>query len=194
MAEDERLDAPDKPDTLPSSLTFEPNSLTNGLFLPPGTLVISTLSTTLGDGMRDESVSNRLPGRFLSIVRPVVRMRIVVTTLHNIFRALQCVPAGMVGVRSADFLLEVEDTFVLVSREMVFLRPRFVVPGTFGPVDEDVYLIISVSDGSRNVSSNALDDGLREGHTIVSLEFRLDLRVMSQFRIEFPMLSVPLGS
>lgn len=35
------------------------------------------------------------------------------------------------------------------SREMVFLRPRFVVPGTLGPTMDEVYLMISVSGGSR---------------------------------------------
>ena len=39
------------------------------------------------------------------------------------------------------------------SREIVFLRPRLVVPGTFGPVDDEVYLMISVSDGRRRESS-----------------------------------------
>lgn len=34
------------------------------------------------------------------------------------------------------------------SRDMVFLRPRLVVPGIFGPTMLDVYLIISVSGGS----------------------------------------------
>lgn len=34
------------------------------------------------------------------------------------------------------------------SRDIVFLRPRFVVPGTLGPTIDDVYLIISVSGGS----------------------------------------------
>lgn len=36
---------------------------------------------------------------------------------------------------------------------MVFFRPRFVVPGTLGPVELDVYLMISVSEGSFSVSS-----------------------------------------
>ena len=39
------------------------------------------------------------------------------------------------------------------SSEMVFLRPRFVVPGTLGPVEDDVYLMISVSEGSRRESA-----------------------------------------
>ena len=39
------------------------------------------------------------------------------------------------------------------SSEMVFLRPRLVVPGTLGPVDDDVYLMISVSEGSRRESA-----------------------------------------
>ena len=46
------------------------------------------------------------------------------------------------------------------SSEMVFLRPRLVVPGTFGPVDDDVYLMISVSDGRRS-DSNSRADGLQ---------------------------------
>ncbi len=45
------------------------------------------------------------------------------------------------------------------SKEMVFLRPRLVVPGTFGPVDDDVYLINSVSDGRRSDSNM---EGLEE--------------------------------
>ena len=32
---------------------------------------------------------------------------------------------------------------------MVFLRPRFVVPGTLGPLMDEVCLIISVPSGSR---------------------------------------------
>lgn len=35
------------------------------------------------------------------------------------------------------------------SREMVFFRPRLVVPGIFGPTMEEVYLMISVSGGRR---------------------------------------------
>lgn len=35
------------------------------------------------------------------------------------------------------------------SSEMVFFRPRFVLPGTFGPTIEDVYFMISVSGGRR---------------------------------------------
>lgn len=35
------------------------------------------------------------------------------------------------------------------SNDMVFLRPRFVVPGIFGPTIDDVYLMISVSGGKR---------------------------------------------
>lgn len=35
------------------------------------------------------------------------------------------------------------------SNEMVFFRPRLVVPGTLGPIIDEVYLIISVSGGSR---------------------------------------------
>lgn len=42
------------------------------------------------------------------------------------------------------------------SNEMVFLRPRFVVPGIFGPTIDDVYLMISVSGGRRTPSN---DDG-----------------------------------
>lgn len=35
------------------------------------------------------------------------------------------------------------------SSEIVFFLPRFVVPGTFGPIMEEVYFIISVSGGNR---------------------------------------------
>lgn len=35
------------------------------------------------------------------------------------------------------------------SKEIVFLRPLLVVPGTFGPMIDEVYLMISVSGGSR---------------------------------------------
>lgn len=37
----------------------------------------------------------------------------------------------------------------LGSNDIVFLRPRLVVPGTFGPTIDDVYFIISVSGGKR---------------------------------------------
>lgn len=39
---------------------------------------------------------------------------------------------------------------------MVFLRPRFVVPGILGPTIDEVYFIISVSGGSRTPS---IEDG-----------------------------------
>ena len=42
------------------------------------------------------------------------------------------------------------------SREIVFFLPRFVVPGTFGPVELDVYLIISVSCGNFTSKSSLL--------------------------------------
>lgn len=35
------------------------------------------------------------------------------------------------------------------SKDMVFLRPRFVVPGILGPTIDEVYLMISVSGGKR---------------------------------------------
>lgn len=35
------------------------------------------------------------------------------------------------------------------SRDIVFFLPRFVVPGTLGPTMLEVYLMISVSGGSR---------------------------------------------
>lgn len=35
------------------------------------------------------------------------------------------------------------------SSEIVFFLPRFVVPGTFGPIIDEVYFIISVSGGNR---------------------------------------------
>ena len=42
------------------------------------------------------------------------------------------------------------------SREIVFLRPLLVVPGTLGPVEDEVYLMISVSIGKRRESSMEL--------------------------------------
>lgn len=59
------------------------------------------------------------------------------------------------------------------SREMVFLRPRFVVPGTLGPTMDDVYLMISVSGGSRTPPSTLpgslelLDNTFLEYATII---------------------------
>lgn len=50
------------------------------------------------------------------------------------------------------------------SKEIVFLRPRLVVPGTLGPADEDVYLMISVSEGNLKESSmDGLKSKAREG-------------------------------
>lgn len=40
------------------------------------------------------------------------------------------------------------------SNDMVFLRPRFVVPGTFGPTIDEVYFIISVSGGNLTPSKD----------------------------------------
>lgn len=94
-----------------------------------GILVISTLSTT-GEDV-DEEVG---PGRFRSMVRP----------------------GGIVGVESLDELallpVEANPPGRLGSSEIVFFRPLLVVPGTLGPVAEDVYLMISVSDGRRSES------------------------------------------
>lgn len=45
------------------------------------------------------------------------------------------------------------------SNEIVFFRPRFVVPGIFGPTIDDVYLMISVSGGNRTPNR---DDGSLE--------------------------------
>lgn len=42
------------------------------------------------------------------------------------------------------------------SNEIVFFRPRLVVPGIFGPTIDEVYLMISVSGGKRTPNS---DDG-----------------------------------
>lgn len=54
------------------------------------------------------------------------------------------------------------------SNEIVFFRPRFVVPGIFGPTIDDVYLIISVSGGKRTPSN---DDGslkVEQKHVCIS--------------------------
>lgn len=45
------------------------------------------------------------------------------------------------------------------SKEIVFLRPRFVVPGILGPIIDDVYFMISVSGGSRT-PPKMLDESL----------------------------------
>lgn len=39
------------------------------------------------------------------------------------------------------------------SSDMVFLRPREVVPGILGPTMDEVYLMISVSGGKRTPSN-----------------------------------------
>ncbi len=69
----------------------------------------------------------------------------------------------MLGVDSLDelestLLAKLEsacETGTAGSSEMVFLRPRLDVPGTLGPVDEDVYLMISVSEGRRRLSKSS---------------------------------------
>lgn len=55
-----------------------------------------------------------------------------------------------------------EPSNAFCSKEIVFLRPRFVVPGTFGPTIDDVYLMISVSGGRRTPNND--DGSLKEGH------------------------------
>lgn len=97
---------------------------------PTGIFVISTLSTGLmGLGVpRSES-----------------------TDLREDFLRSMVKPGGRVGVDPLDEPPEL--AFPAGSKDIVFFRPRFVVPGTLGPVAEDVYLIISVSDGSRKDSA-----------------------------------------
>ena len=48
------------------------------------------------------------------------------------------------------------------SSEIVFFRPLFVVPGTLGPVEDEVNLTISVSDGRRISVEPADKAGLGE--------------------------------
>lgn len=47
------------------------------------------------------------------------------------------------------------------SNEIVFFLPRFVVPGTLGPIILEVYLMISVSGGSRT-PPRILDGSLKK--------------------------------
>lgn len=50
------------------------------------------------------------------------------------------------------------------SSEIVFLRPRFVVPGILGPTMDEVYLMISVSGGKRtpNNEDGSLQSKIRK--------------------------------
>ena len=67
-------------------------------------------------------------------------------------------PAGKVGVDPLEFDpgegVWLADAALLGSKDMVFFLPRLVVPGTFGPVEEEVYLMSSVSEGSFKESIN----------------------------------------
>ena len=98
-----------------------------------GTFVISTLSTT-GEAIRWRPESD-FPGFFRSIVNP----------------------AGMFGGEIPDWKppnrLAIE--FSVGSSEMVFFLPRLQLPGFRDPETEDVYLMISVSDGSFRFSKDA---------------------------------------
>lgn len=54
------------------------------------------------------------------------------------------------------------------SKDMVFLRPLLVVPGTLGPTIDDVYFIISVSGGNLTppkIELGSLENNMQQFYT-----------------------------
>ena len=110
-----------------------------------GILVISTRSTP--SPLREDFLPPKPPPLLPPLPPLAVFFRSMVSPGGNAVEEAAPPPAAAAAVAASTAATAGDG-----SSEMVFLRPRFVVPGTLGPVDDDVYLMISVSEGSRRES------------------------------------------
>lgn len=159
-----------------SSVLGNEKSLARPLLEDTGTLVISTRSTTalLMTSSRVWRAAELLPF-------PVFCFRSIVR------------PEGMLGAAASLALAAALRSMAVWSKEMVFFRPRFVVPGTFGPVELDVYLMISVSEGSFS-ESNIEGEPVAREYAEADADGEDVLELLPDFEAELLRLLLPEAS